>query len=135
EAEKMVVRLALQEEQVEEVIVTGMLERRKETFTGAVAAFSTEELKAIGNTNVIQSLRSLDPSFLIMEQNLSGSNPNRLATIELRGQTSINLNTEELRDEYGNDPNQPLFILDGFETSLATITNLDINRIKTITLL
>jgi len=130
-----IVTLVQQTSNISEVIVTGMMERSKATFTGAVSSFNADDLKAIGNTNVIQSLRSLDPSFLLMEQNLSGSNPNRLATIELRGQTSINLNADELRDEYGQDPNQPLFILDGFETNLATITNLDINRIQSITLL
>ena len=130
-----VVTLVQQTSNISEVIVTGMMERSKATFTGAVSSFNADDLKAIGNTNVIQSLRSLDPSFLVMEQNLSGSNPNRLASIELRGQTSVNLNTDELRDEYGQDPNQPLFILDGFETNLATITNLDMNRIQSITLL
>lgn len=119
--------------EVAEVVVTGMLNRKKETFTGASASFNTEELKQVGNTNVIQSLKSLDPSFLSMENNLAGSNPNALATIELRGQTSIT--TDALRDEFSEDPNQPLFILDGFPTTLRVITDLDINRIASVTIL
>ncbi|MBL1409483.1 SusC/RagA family TonB-linked outer membrane protein [Sphingobacterium faecale] len=130
-----VVRITLKskENEVEEVIITGMMERRKETFTGATSSFNGEELKAVSNTNVLQSLKTLDPSFLIMENNLAGGNPNALPTIELRGQTSIS--TEALRDEFSSDPNQPLFILDGFETSLKTIVDLDINRIASVTLL
>ncbi|MDR2282686.1 MAG: SusC/RagA family TonB-linked outer membrane protein [Sphingobacterium sp.] len=128
-----IITLKRQEHKVEEVIITGMMERRKETFTGATSSFKGEELKAISNTNVLQSLKTLDPSFLIMENNLAGGNPNALPTIELRGQSSIS--TEGLRDEFSSDPNQPLFILDGFETSLKTIVDLDINRIASVTLL
>ncbi|SKB70761.1 TonB-linked outer membrane protein, SusC/RagA family [Sphingobacterium nematocida] len=133
ERNQMVVRLKKQENEVGEVIITGMMERKKETFTGATSSFTMEELKAVSNTNVIQSLKTLDPSFLIMENNLAGGNPNALPTIELRGQTSIS--TDGLRDEFSKDPNQPLFILDGFETSLKTIVDLDINRIASVTLL
>lgn len=121
------------ENQVEEVIVTGMVDRKKETFTGASSTFTLDEIKQVGNTNVIQALKSLDPSFLLMENNLAGSNPNALATIELRGQTSIT--TDALRDEFSEDPNQPLFILDGFPTTLRIITDLDINRIASVTIL
>ncbi len=115
------------------VVATGMTVRDKETFTGAASVFLGKELKAVGNTNVIQSLRSLDPSFLVIENNLVGSNPNVLPTIELRGQTSIT--TQSLRDEFSEDPNQPLFILDGFEATLRTIIDLDMNRVASITIL
>lgn len=118
---------------MDEVVVTGMMERKKESFTGAASTFSAEELKSVGNTNIIASLRTLDPSFLIMENNFAGANPNVLPTIELRGQTSIT--TESLRDEFSNDPNQPLFILDGFETNLRNIIDLDMNRVASITIL
>lgn len=40
-----------------------------------------------------------------------------------------------LRDELDADPNQPLFILDGFESTLAAINDLDINRVASITIL
>ncbi|RZK70355.1 MAG: hypothetical protein EOO85_21170, partial [Pedobacter sp.] len=115
------------------VVATGMTVRDKETFTGAASVYLGKELKAVGNVNVIQSLRSLDPSFLLIENNLAGSNPNVLPTIELRGQTSIT--TQSLRDEFSDDPNQPLFILDGFEATLRTIVDLDMNRVSSITVL
>ncbi len=118
---------------VGEVVVTGMYELKKESFTGAVATVSGDDLKAIGNNNIVQSLSSLDPSFLIVENNLAGANPNALPTIEVRGQTS--LSTEGLRDEFGGDPNQPLFILDGFESTLRAIVDLDMNRVASITIL
>lgn len=131
--DQMIVRLKSMPEEVEEVVVTGMMDFDKETFSGATARYSGEELRMVTNSNVIQSLRSLDPSFLLMENNSTGSNPNTLPTIELRGQSSIS--TESLRDDFSDDPNQPLFILDGFETSLQNIVDLDMNRVASITIL
>lgn len=117
---------------IEEVVATGMMSFKKETFSGASNRYTQEDLKQVANTNVIQAMKSLDPSFLVMENNLSGANPNVLPNIELRGTTSIT--SENLRDEFTNDPNQPLFILDGFETSLRSILDLDMNRIASITI-
>lgn len=116
-----------------DVVVTGIMTRKKESFTGAAASFSGDDLKMQGNQNIIQSLRTLDPSFIQIANNAAGSNPNVLPTIELRGQTSISTNT--LRDQFSTDPNQPLFILDGFETSLRTIVDLDMNTVASITIL
>ncbi|MBD0824901.1 SusC/RagA family TonB-linked outer membrane protein [Aestuariibaculum marinum] len=132
---KTKVDVVLQEDvsTLEEVVITGIVERKKESFTGAVATVSGEELQALGNLNVLESLKTLDPSFIIVENNALGSNPNRLPDIEVRGKTSVS--TDNLRDEFGNSPNQPLFILDGFETTLRTIIDLDMNRVASITIL
>ena len=113
---------------IDEVVVTGIVTKRKDTFTGSSASFSGEELKAVGVQNPLASLRSLDPSFNLMESDLFGSDPNRLPDIEIRGKSSI----MGMRDEVSEDPNQPLFILDGFESTLETIYNLDINRIASM---
>lgn len=117
--------------QLEDVIVTGIYERKKESFTGASSSFKTDQLKAVGTSNVLQSLRTLDPSFKMMENSQFGSNPNMMPDIEIRGKTSV----VGLKEEYGTDPNQPLFILDGFETTLETIMNLNMNRVASVTIL
>ena len=126
-------RIVLQEDagSLGEVVVTGVVTKRKETFTGSSATFSGDELKSVGVQNPIQSLRSLDPSFNVMDNSLFGSDPNRLPDIEIRGKSSM----LGMRDELSEDPNQPLFILDGFESSLEAIYNLDINRIASMTIL
>lgn len=133
----LVVEMSKVNENIDEVVVTGIVERKKESFSGATASFSGEQIRTIGNQNVIQSLRSLDPSFVLMDNNLSGSNPNVLARIELRGKTSVvqENNLGAITDQLARDPNLPLFILDGFESSLRQITDLDINRIASITIL
>lgn len=124
-------------EKIDEVVVTGIVERKKESFSGSTATFSGQDIRALGNQNVIQSLRSLDPSFIIIDNNLIGSNPNALARIELRGKTSIvqEDNLGAITDQLARDPNLPLFILDGFESTLRQITDLDINRIASVTIL
>ncbi|HWK07430.1 MAG TPA: SusC/RagA family TonB-linked outer membrane protein [Puia sp.] len=116
-----------------EVVSTGKMERKMESFTGAVLKVSGDELKAVGNENIIQSLKTLDPSFIVVDNNSQGSNPNNLPTIELRGKTS--LSTQGVKDVFSGDPNLPLFVLDGFESDLATIVNLDMNRVASVTVL
>ncbi|WP_159441115.1 SusC/RagA family TonB-linked outer membrane protein [Pedobacter caeni] len=130
---QILVRMEVSETAMKDVVITGMMTRKKTSFTGATASFSGDELKMLGNQNIIQSLKTLDPSFIQIENNALGSNPNVLPTIELRGQTSIS--TEGLRDQFSSDPNQPLFILDGFESSLRTIIDLDMNTVASITIL
>ena len=117
--------------ELDDVVVTGVYERKKESFTGASATFKTDQLKSVGSGNVLQSLKTLDPSFKMMENTQFGSNPNMMPDIEIRGKTSV----MGLKEEYGTDPNQPLFILDCFETTLETIMNLNMNRVASVTVL
>ncbi len=117
--------------EMDEVVVTGIYQRKKESFTGSATTFKKEELKMVGSQNLIQSLKTLDPSFSIMENNQFGSDPNRLPDIEIRGKTSV----IGLKEQFGTDPNQPLFILDGFETTLQVITDLNMERVESVTIL
>ena len=125
--------IVLRDEDVklEDVIVTGIFTRKKESFTGSASTYSASELKTMGTQNVLQSLKTLDPAFAIIEDNQFGSDPNRLPNMEIRGKSSM----LGLRDELDADPNQPLFILDGFESTLAAINDMDINRVASITIL
>jgi TonB-linked SusC/RagA family outer membrane protein len=117
----------------EVVINNGIFKRTKESFTGAASTFTGDELKTIGNKNVLASLATLDPSLIKIDNNLQGSNPNKLPTLEIRGKTT--LTNANLNSQFNADPNQPLFILDGFETTLQTIYDLDMNRVASITIL
>ena len=116
---------------INEVVVTGIYSRKKESFTGSSQTYNAEELKLVGNQNLIQSLKTLDPAFTVLENNEFGSDPNRLPDLEIRGKTSI----VGLKETFGEDPNQPLFILDGFETTLQSIMDLSMDRIASVTVL
>ncbi len=126
-------KITLEEDisKIQEVVVTGIFERPKESFTGSAATYSGQQLKTVGNQNVIQSLRSLDPAFSVFENNRFGSNPNVMPDMEIQGRTNI----LGLKEQLGADLNLPLFILDGFPVPLQTIMDLDINRVENLTLL
>ena len=117
----------------EVTISSGIIERDRVSFTGSVSSYSGEELRQIGNTNLLQSLKAVDPAFLMIDNDLRGSDPNSMGEFQIRGQTSINLNT--INDAFSTDPNQPLFILNGVEVSLRRINDLDINRVESINIL
>lgn len=126
--------LTADDEEIQGVVInTGIIKKDKASFTGAATVYTGAQLKTVGNRNVLESLRMLDPAFIKVENNLQGSNPNNMPTFEIRGQTTINTNT--LNGQFSQDPNQPLFILDGFETTLQIIYDLDMNRVASITIL
>lgn len=130
-SEKVKVRMEPDAVAIQETVITGIYTRKAESFTGSMATYSEKELKTVGNQNVLQSLKVLDPSFVVLENNLAGSDPNATMNLNIGGNTNI----VGLETEYTTNPNQPLFILDGFETTLSTITDLSMDRVASITIL
>ena len=65
------------QQELEEVVVTGIVTKNKNSFTGSASTFTGDELRAVGLQNPIASLKSLDPAFNVMENDLFGSDPNR----------------------------------------------------------
>ncbi|MVT08812.1 SusC/RagA family TonB-linked outer membrane protein [Chitinophaga tropicalis] len=116
---------------LKDVVATGIVTRKAESFTGSAITVTKEELFKAGNQNVLQSLKNIDPSFRLVENLEMGSDPNRMPEIVMRGRSAM----PDLTGTYSGNPNQPLFILDGFETTLQRVYDLDMNRIKSITLL
>ena len=53
------IHVVMQESQqvMEEVVVTGIFNRNKESFTGSATTFKAGELKLVGNQNLLQSLK------------------------------------------------------------------------------
>ena len=116
---------------VEEVVITGLYTRAKESFTGSSSTFTAAELKTVGNQNILQSLKTLDPAFAILDNDNFGSDPNTMPDIEVRGKTSV----AGLTEEYGTNPNQPLFIVDGFESTLSYVMDMSMDMVESITIL
>ncbi|WEK37022.1 MAG: SusC/RagA family TonB-linked outer membrane protein [Candidatus Pseudobacter hemicellulosilyticus] len=125
------ISLEITDASMKDIVVTGMFTRKASSFTGATISFTREELLKVGSVNVLQSLRNLDPAFQVLDNIDLGSDPNTIPNIQLRGQTGL----PDLRGEYTTDPNLPLFILDGFETTIQKVLDLDIYRVKSIQLL
>ena len=130
------VTLSESQQVMDEVVVNGIFTRKAESFTGSAKTFKKDELKRVGNGNVFQSLKNLDASLKILDNAVMGSDPNSLPDMRLRGTSTF---TEEantsLKGNYQSAANLPLFILDGFETSVETIFDLDMNRVESITIL
>ena len=118
-------------ELMEEVVVTGAFTRKANTYTGSVTTVKSDELLRVGNSNLLASLANIDPSFVKIDNLSAGSNPNAMPDFQMRGQTGF----ADLKGEYESNPNQPLFILDGFETDLTKIMDLDMNMVASVTLL
>lgn len=134
--EELVIILKPDVKSMDEVIVTGMFTRKAESFTGAARTITGKEFERVGNGNLFQSLRNLDPSLSIMDNLEFGSDPNKLPAMQLRGTSTFPVEgNTELRSNYQDDPNQPLFILDGFEASATKIFDLDMNRVESVTIL
>lgn len=125
-------RIVMEDEENElaDVVVNGMFERKASTFTGSVTTFSQQQLLDVSNQNLVKSLATLDPALDIIENVAMGSNPNSLPTIQLRGETSFNI-----QGDYDGNANEPLFIVDGFESTLEKVYDLDMARIESVTIL
>ena len=124
--------IVLQEDgMLSDVVVTGLFDYKSSTFTGSTSSYTQEELKMVGNSNVLKIIQSLDPSFVVDMNNINGSNPNYMSDITIRGNASFG----GLQGEYSGNPNAPLFILDGFEATQQQIFDLDMNRVKSVTIL
>lgn len=117
--------------QIDDVIVTGLFNYRSKSFTGSAQTYTSEELKNISNGNLLKSIATLDPAFMMEDNVLNGSNPNSFNDITIHGNASFS----GLQGEYSGNPNEPLFIIDGFESTREQVFDLDMNRVKSVTIL
>lgn len=117
---------------IDQVVVTGIpYNRRAESFTGAATKITREELLRAGNVNIFQSLKNLEPSLNIQDNLAFGSDPNKMPEMQIRGVSSF----PDLKGQYATSPNQPLFIVDGFEVTIEKVSDLNMNRIESVTIL
>ncbi len=130
-----VVRMENDSQMIQETVVTGIYTRKADSFTGAVQSLNAEELKKVGTKNVMESLKNLDPSLMILDNLEQGSNPNAMTSMQIRGASTLGLETTDLKSNFVSDANMPLFILDGFETSVEKVQDMDMNRVESITIL
>ncbi len=117
--------------QIKEVVVNGYYSQAKNSFTGAAKTYDKEQLLAGSNQNILTALQNVDPSFVKIENNSMGSDPNSVPDFQIRGSGSIT----GMSDTYKGNPNMPIFIVDGFETSAEKVFDMDPYRVETITLL
>jgi len=125
---------------IDDVVITGIFERKKEGFTGSANHMSGDDIRKLTSGNVLNAIQMLDPGFRMGDNMISGSNPNSVPDFNMRGQSSMgDYSTDEtviMRGDIDTRPNQPLFVLDGIiDVGVTKIMDLDPAQIESITLL
>lgn len=125
---------------MDEVVVTGIFERKKEGFTGSANRMSGDDIRKLSSGNILNAITMLDPGFRMGDNMISGSNPSSVPDFSMRGQSSMgDYSTDEtviMRGDIDTRPNQPLFVLDGIiGVGVTKIMDLDPAQIASVTLL
>ena len=125
--------------ELDAVVVTGISRRSKDSFTGNYVEVKGDDLRMMSPTNILKGLQFFDPSFKVIENNLTGSDPNAEPDFQIRGDQSFgskSMNSMDLMlDNVSSRPNTPLFVLDGFTVPMSRILDLDPERVENITIL
>lgn len=125
--------------ELDDVVVTGISRRNKNSFTGNYVEVKGDALRQMNPTNILKGLQFFDPSFKIIENNNTGSDPNAEPDFQIRGDQSLgskSMNSMDLMlDNVSSRPNTPLFVLDGFTVPMSRILDLDPERVESITIL
>jgi len=129
------VKMVEDSETLEDVVVTGIFTKSKESYTGAVTSVSTKELKMYKGQNLLATLRNIDPSINVVANNALGSNPNVIPEINIRGNSSLPTTVQELNNQTSRQLNAPLVIMDGFEISLQKLMDFNDEEIENINIL
>ena len=133
------IRMEPDTEALDEVVVTGYGNIRKESFTGSSISVKREDLLKASATNVIQALSTFDPSFRIQQSNQWGSDPNAIPEIYIRGRSGIGVKELEAdalsKSNLKNNPNLPVFIMDGFEVNVQKVYDMDPMRVESVQIL
>ena len=126
---------------IEEVVVTGYANIKKSGFTGSATRITKADFMKVSTGNVLSTLMVFDPSVRLATNTEMGSDPNTLPEFYIRGQSGIGVMDERLDasdvSQYAlaNNPNLPIFILDGYEVNIQKIYDMDPNRLESITIL
>jgi TonB-linked SusC/RagA family outer membrane protein len=129
------IQLAPKLTQMNDVVVTGYQTIKKDNYTGNAITISGDQLRRVNPQNLLQSIGTFDPSFKLIDNNLAGSNPNRIPSINVRGASALPSGDSQVlrRDEIQGTANMPVFMLDGYEVSVQKVFDLDVNRIASVT--
>ncbi|MFA5849260.1 MAG: SusC/RagA family TonB-linked outer membrane protein [Bacteroidales bacterium] len=121
--------------EVGEVVVTGVFNKSKESYTGSVSTVTAKDIQAYRGQNLVQTLKNIDPAFNITVDNNLGSNPNVIPQLTLRGSSSLPMSVQEYNAGLKTNVNTPLIIMDGFEISLTKLMDYNDEDIETINIL
>lgn len=120
---------------VEDVVITGIFNKARESYTGAVTTVTAKDIKMFKGQNLLQTLKNIDPAFNVVMDNSFGSDPNRLPEVNIRGNSSLPMSVKELNENAQAQLNTPLVIMDGFEISLQKLMDFNDEEIESINIM
>ncbi len=120
---------------LDEVVITGIFNKNKETYTGSVTSISSKELENFKGSNLVATLKNIDPVLNIAVNNAIGSDPNALPDLSIRGNSSLGASLEEVEQGVSAQLNTPLIIMDGFEISLQKLMDYNDEDIESMNIL
>lgn len=124
----MEIVMAEDQQALEEVVVNGYFTRKKNTYTGAAKSLTGDELLSVSPTNILQAIATLDAGLNIQQNNAMGSNPNNIPDLVIRSTTSLATNNEV-------GLNAPLIVIDGVESTLQALYDMNIQDIERVDIL
>lgn len=113
-----------QDNLLDEVVVTGIGNRAKNSFSGAVTKVKREQLLEVGSKDLLSSISALVPGMLTLENNTTGSDPNSLPDFLIRG-----------RNSFSGASRIPTFVVDGAEVDMEYVYNLNLDEVESVTVL
>jgi TonB-linked SusC/RagA family outer membrane protein len=131
----LLVVLEIEEQVLDDVVVTGIFNKAKESFTGAVSVITAEDIMNFSSRNLLQTLANVDPAFNLLSDNFAGSNPNNIPNLQIRGASTLPQNINDLQEQNRDRVNTPLILLDGIEISLTRMMDLNEHRVESVVLL
>lgn len=131
----MKIMLEADTKELQGVVVTGIFQKAKESYTGAVSSIDRKQLDMYRGSNLMQTLKNIDASINFPINNVAGSNPNVLPNLNIRGSSSLPMSVEEFNTNSQQTVNTPLIILDGFEISLTKLMDYNDEQIESINIL
>lgn len=132
---ELVIKLEEDTKKMGSVVVTGIFNKAKESYTGSVSTITRDQLKMFRGQNLLQTLKHADISLNFAVDNINGSNPNSLPEINLRGKSSLPMTLDEANEGVKSMVNTPLIILDGFEISLTQLMDYNDEEIESINIM
>ncbi|MCD0486699.1 SusC/RagA family TonB-linked outer membrane protein [Pedobacter sp. MC2016-14] len=120
---------------MKDVVVTGIFNKAKESYTGAVTTITADQIQANRGQNLLQTIKNLDPAFQIPVNNSMGSNPNVIPDVTIRGRSSLPTSVADYNAGLNSVVNVPLVIMDGFEISLTRLMDFNDEDIESINIL
>ena len=100
---------------LDEVVVTGMFNRKKEGFTGSAVTIKGEDLKKYSTNNVAKAIAAVAPGLRIVDNINMGSNPNGLPDMRMRGGANMDMATQSAV-EFNSTSNDVLAVQGEYET-------------------